>query len=153
MKVLAPLRNSDEVLPLCDAGAHEFYCGLTPPGWEQAFGRASVHRRNPASAGVPSLDDLRRIVALAGSRPVFATLNAPSYPAGAVPHLVEFGRTLLDESASRLSSSPSGSYCSRCASRDSRRGCTFRASRAAAIRARRRSIATSASPASSFPGT
>jgi putative protease len=97
VKVLAPLRNSDEVLPLCDAGAHEFYCGLTPPGWEQAFGRASVHRRNPASAGVPCLDDLRRIVALAGSRPVFATLNAPSYPAGAVPLLVEFGRTLLDE--------------------------------------------------------
>ena len=87
MKVLAPLRNSDEVAPLCDAGAHEFYCGLTPPGWERDFGHASVHRRNPKSAGVPSLDDLRRIVALADSRPVFATLNAPSYPAGAVPRL------------------------------------------------------------------
>ena len=56
-----------------------------------------MHRRNPKSAGVPSLDDLRRIVALADSRPVFATLNAPSYPAGAVPRLVEFGRTLLDD--------------------------------------------------------
>lgn len=97
MKILAPLRNSEEVLPLCDAGAQEFYCGLTPPGWEQAFGQASVHRRNPKSAGVPSLDDMRRIVALAGPRPVFATLNAPYYPAGAVPHLVEFGRRLLDD--------------------------------------------------------
>ena len=97
MKVLAPLRNSEEVLPLCEAGAQEFYCGLTPPGWEQAFGQASVHRRNPRSAGVPSMDDLRRIVALAQPRPVFATLNAPSYPAGAVPRLVEFGRSLLDD--------------------------------------------------------
>ncbi|MGE5337070.1 MAG: peptidase U32 family protein [Gemmatimonadota bacterium] len=97
MKLLAPLRNSDEVAPLIDAGAQEFYCGLTPPGWEQSFGQASVHRRNARSAGVPSLDDMRRIVALAQPRPVFATLNAPSYPAGAVPRLVEFGRLLLDE--------------------------------------------------------
>ncbi len=97
MKVLAPLRNSEEVLALCDAGAHEFYCGLTPPGWQQAFGHAPVHRRSPKSAGVPTLDDLHRIVALAGPRPVFATLNAPSYPAGAVPLLVEFGRMLLEE--------------------------------------------------------
>ncbi len=97
MKVLAPLRNSEEVAPLCEAGAQEFYCGLTPTGWEQSFGQASVHRRNPKSAGVPSLVDLRRIVTLAHPRPVFATLNAPSYPAGAVPFLVEFGRMLLDD--------------------------------------------------------
>jgi putative protease len=97
VKVLAPLRSSVEVLPLCDAGAQEFYCGLTPPGWEQDFGQASVHRRNAKAAGVPSLEDMRRIVALAHPRPIFATLNAPSYPAGAVPRLVEFGRMLLDD--------------------------------------------------------
>ena len=97
MKILAPLRHSDEVAPLCAAGAHEFYCGLTPPGWNEAFGPTWVHRRNPKSAGVPDIDDLRRIVALASPRPVFATLNAPSYPAGAVPRLVEFGRMLVDE--------------------------------------------------------
>jgi putative protease len=97
VKILAPLRHSDEVLPLCAAGAHEFYCGLTPPGWDEAFGPTWVHRRNPKSAGVPGIEDLRRIVALANPRPVFATLNAPSYPAGAVPRLVEFGRILLDD--------------------------------------------------------
>lgn len=97
MKVLAPLRNSDEVVPLCEAGAQEFYCGLTPPGWEQTFGQASVHRRNAKAAGVPDLGDMRRIVSLAHPRPIFATLNAPSYPAGAVPRLVEFGRMLLDD--------------------------------------------------------
>ncbi|MEP7182719.1 MAG: U32 family peptidase [Betaproteobacteria bacterium] len=97
MKILAPLRHSDEVAPLCAAGAGEFYCGLTPPGWDEAFGQAWVHRRNPKSAGVPDLADLRRIVALAHPRPVYATLNAPSYPAGAVPRLVEFGRRLVDD--------------------------------------------------------
>jgi len=34
-------------------------------------------------------------VALAEGRPVFVTLNAPSYPAGAVPRLVEFARMLV----------------------------------------------------------
>jgi putative protease len=97
VKILAPLRHSDEVPALVEAGADELYCGLTPPGWSDAFGEAAVHRRNPRSAGVPSLDDLRRIVALAGTRPVFATLNAPSYPPGAVPRLVAFGRTLIDD--------------------------------------------------------
>lgn len=97
MKILAPLRHSDEVAALCAAGAHELYCGITPPGWEERFGQAAVHRRNARSTGVPDLDDLRRIVALAKPRPVFATLNAPSYPAGAVPCLAEFGRLLLDE--------------------------------------------------------
>ncbi len=97
MKVLAPLRNADEVAPLIEAGAHEFYCGLTPPGWEQSYGQAWAHRRNPRSAGVPDLDDMKRIIAHAHPRPVYATLNAPSYPAGAVPRLVEFGNLLLDE--------------------------------------------------------
>ena len=97
MKILAPLKSADEVLPLAEAGAGEFYCGVTPPGWEAAFGQAAVHRRSARSAGVSGLDELRRIVALAGEAPVFATLNAPSYPAGAIPFLVEFGRTLVEE--------------------------------------------------------
>ena len=97
MKILAPLKSADEVLPLAEAGAGEFYCGVTPPGWEASFGLASVHRRSARSAGVSGLDELRQIVALAADLPVFATLNAPSYPAGAIPHLVEFGRTLVEE--------------------------------------------------------
>lgn len=95
MKVLAPVRSADEVAPLLDAGAQEFYCGLTPPDWERDFGSAWSNRRSARSAGVADLDELRRIVALAGARPVFATLNSPSYPAGAVPRLVEFGHRLL----------------------------------------------------------
>lgn len=97
MKILAPLKGSDEVLPLAEAGAGEFYCGVTPPGWEQAFGQASVHRRSARAAGVAGLAELARIVDLAAGRPVFATLNAPSYPAGAIPRLVGFARTLVDE--------------------------------------------------------
>ena len=97
MKILAPVRRMDEVEALCDAGAHELYCGVDPPGWEQAFGSTWVHRRNPRSAGVADLDELRRIVSGAHPRPVFATLNAPSYPAGAVELLLRFGRVLVED--------------------------------------------------------
>jgi U32 family peptidase len=97
MKILAPLRSSSEVEPLTDAGAHEFYCGLTPPRWSETQGQSWAHRRNPRSAGVPDEDDLRRIVALASPRPVYVTLNSPSYRGSAIPLLVDFGRRLLEE--------------------------------------------------------
>lgn len=97
MKILAPLRDPAEVGPLREAGADEFYSGLTPPGWEERFGRAWVHRRNPASAGLAGLEALDRAVAGAGALPVYVTLNAPFYPEGAVPFLTAFGRHLVDD--------------------------------------------------------
>lgn len=97
MKILAPLRSSAEVEPLAAAGADEFYCGLTPPRWGETQGRAWANRRNPRAAGVADLDDLRRIVALAGARAVYVALNSPSYRASAIPLLVDFGRRLLEE--------------------------------------------------------
>ena len=53
MKILAPLRDAAEVQPLLAAGADEFYCGLTPPGWEERFGNAWANRRNARSAARP----------------------------------------------------------------------------------------------------
>jgi putative protease len=101
MKILAPLRSSAEVEALAAAGADEFYCGLTPPGWAATQGRAWAHRRNPRSAGVPGVADVARIVALAAHRPVYVALNAPSYHASAIPLLVDFGRRLLEEVGAR----------------------------------------------------
>jgi putative protease len=97
VKILAPLRSSSEVEPLTAAGAEEFYCGLTPPRWSETQGPSWANRRNPRSAGVPDLEDLRRIVALAAQRPVYVTLNSPSYRASAIPLLVDFSRQLLEE--------------------------------------------------------
>ncbi len=97
MKILAPVRSSSEVEPLAAAGADEFYCGLTPPGWRETQGQSWAHRRNPRAAGVPGVEDLRRLVALAGQRPVYVTLNSPAYRASAIPLLVDFARRLLDE--------------------------------------------------------
>ena len=102
MKVLAPLRHSDEVVPLLEAGADEFFCGLTPPDWESLFGSTWANRRAPQSAGVPDLADFERIITLADTRPVYVALNAPYYPSGAVDMLAGFGAELLEKGASGL---------------------------------------------------
>lgn len=95
MKILSPLRNAAEVAPLRDAGADEFYCGLAPPEWTTTFGAAWSSRRNPHSAGVSSEQALREILAAAGPVPVYAALNSPHYPPGAIEMLTEFGSHLL----------------------------------------------------------
>lgn len=102
MKILAPLRHSDEVVPLLEAGANEFFCGLTPPGWEARFGQTWANRRAPQSAGVPDGADFERIVARAEGRPVYVALNAPGYPSGAVAMLASFGAELLSGGAAGL---------------------------------------------------
>jgi collagenase-like PrtC family protease len=102
MKILAPLRNSEEVAPLLEAGADEFFCGLTPPDWEFRFGQAWANRRAAQSAGVADISDFERIIVLAGKKPVYVALNAPCYPPGAVDLLASFGETLLDKGAAGL---------------------------------------------------
>jgi putative protease len=97
VKILSPLRSINEVGPLKAAGADEFYCGLTPPGWKQTFGTAWPNRRHPDSAGVLNEQALREIIAAAGSTPVHVALNSPHYPPGAVEMLTEFGKRLLQE--------------------------------------------------------
>ena len=95
MNILAPLKNSHEIMSLIEAGADEFFCGVTPPEWASRHGSAWINRRAPQSAGVPDLDDFERIVSLAEGRPVYVTLNAPFYPPGGVETLTEFGAELM----------------------------------------------------------
>lgn len=102
MKILAPLRHSDEVAPLLEAGADEFFCGVTPPDWESRFGQAWANRRAPQSAGVPDVADFERIADRAENRPVYVALNAPCYPPGAVDLLAAFGEALLEKGAAGL---------------------------------------------------
>ena len=102
MKILAPLKHSAEVKPLLEAGADEFFCGLTPPDWEKHCGQAWANRRAPASAGIPDVDDFERAVEAAEGRPVHVALNAPYYPPGGVEMLVDFGALLLRKGASAL---------------------------------------------------
>jgi putative protease len=102
MKLLAPLKNSSEVEPLLAAGAEEFYCGLTPAAWQSRFKLNWINRRSQSSAGVADLADLRQILSRASGHPVYLTLNAPFYPAGALEMLAEFSAALLAEGVAGL---------------------------------------------------
>lgn len=95
MRVLAPVRAPAEVEPLASAGADEFYCGVAPPWWAERCGTAWSSRRDPRAAGVAGVDELDRIVTLAGTRPVYVALNAAHYPGQALEGLADFGRELL----------------------------------------------------------
>lgn len=102
MKLLAPLRHSSEVTPLLQAGAEEFYCGITPPDWQARFSESWINRRAPASAGVPDLADFQALLVRAGKTPIYVTLNAPFYPAGALEMLAGFSCQLLQLGAAGL---------------------------------------------------
>jgi len=102
VKILAPLKNSAEVMPLLQAGADEFYCGLTPPDWQQHCGQSWANRRGAVSAGIRDLADFQLAVAAAAEHPVYVALNAPWYPPGGVELLAEFGAQLLATGAAAL---------------------------------------------------
>ena len=53
MKIVAPIRQLDEIAALARAGADELYCGVTPREWAERFGGASANRR--PGGNLPSL--------------------------------------------------------------------------------------------------
>lgn len=101
MKILAPIKGS-EVRPLIEAGADEFFCGLTPPEWQERFCHAWANRRAPLSASVPDLADFRKAVEATDGKSVHVALNAPYYPPGGVDMLANFGERLVEAGADGL---------------------------------------------------
>ena len=45
MKIVAPLSKIEELDPLIEAGADEFYCSVVPADWMEKFGSSAVSRR------------------------------------------------------------------------------------------------------------
>ena len=79
MKIVAPIRQLDEIAALARAGADELYCGVTPREWAERFGGASANRR--PGGNLPSLAALAEAVALAHRNGVQLSLaiNARQY--------------------------------------------------------------------------
>jgi len=79
MKIVAPIRQLDEIAALARAGADELYCGVTPREWAERFGGASANRR--PGGNLPSLAALAEAVALAHRNGVQLSLvlNAQQY--------------------------------------------------------------------------
>ena len=79
MKILAPIREFDELEMLTASGAEELYCGVVPKEWLAKYpGALWLNRRAAAGSGMESFAELRRLKD-AARMPVFVTLNAPTY--------------------------------------------------------------------------
>jgi putative protease len=100
MKILAPIREHDELEMLLAAGADEFYCGVTPREWlERYSGAIWMNRRSPKGSGLDDLGTLRRLAddVHAAGKEIFVTLNAPYYTAEQIPLVLGLARRLGDE--------------------------------------------------------
>lgn len=80
MNIKAPLTNINEVKPLCDAGADEFFCGIEPEGWRKEYENFSINQRT-GNANFSKLNDLEKAVRAAHQckARVHVTVNAFFY--------------------------------------------------------------------------
>ena len=92
MRIISPVDNLAEALPLLTAGADELYGGYVPKGWNERFSAlASINQRTFAGAQLESSAELAAIVALCrqeGKR-FSLTLNAPYYTDAQLPMILE----------------------------------------------------------------
>jgi putative protease len=99
LKILSPLSRVDEVGPLIDAGADEFYCGVLPAEWRSRYTVAACLNRRQEDNKIintsPHLDSfaaLEQSIKLAHSRniPVVLTINEHYYSNEQYPMLREY---------------------------------------------------------------
>lgn len=92
MRIISPVDNLAEALPLLSAGADELYGGYVPKGWNERFSSlASINQRTFAGAQLENFEELAAIVALCqGEGKRFSlTLNAPYYTDAQLPMILE----------------------------------------------------------------
>ena len=79
MKILSPVSKPEEVIPLAEAGAEEFYMGVLDTAWRKKYTNVgSINRREWSVSNLSSYDDLNKAVSDAhkmGGR-VYMTMNA-----------------------------------------------------------------------------
>jgi putative protease len=97
MKLLAPVSNPEEVVPLIAGGAEEIYCGLVPAAWVSREDPAQwLNRRSAKGANLQTPDQLQDVLDRAHARgvPVFLTLNAHHYQERQIPAIVDMAATV-----------------------------------------------------------
>lgn len=100
MKILAPISSPADVEMLAASGAEEFYCGVVPREWIDAYtGTIWLNRRSPIGANLASCESLAELTRLAHGHgiPVALTLNAPSYSERQLEWVGELARRATEE--------------------------------------------------------
>ena len=81
MKILSPLDKPEEVEPLIEAGAEEFYCGVLEETWYIPYPVISINRRPAGKGHVRDFTALKKVTDRAHENnvPVFFTVNEHYY--------------------------------------------------------------------------
>ncbi|HYG90056.1 MAG TPA: U32 family peptidase [Azospirillum sp.] len=79
MKIVAPVSRPEDVAPLAEAGADEFYCGIVPRDWTERFRSSGVNRR--IFGNLSTYEELAAVADQAHARgcTVSLVLNAQHY--------------------------------------------------------------------------
>ena len=64
MKIKSPLVNKKEVMPRCEAGADELFCGIEPYYWRRKYKNFSINQRS-SGANFTKLADLEKAISIA----------------------------------------------------------------------------------------
>ncbi len=96
MKIVAPISSPDEVVPLAEAGADEFYCGIVPREWSERFNNSGVNRR--IFGNLSTFEQLSTAIEQAHrrERSVSLVLNAPHYSEEHMVALLELSARFAD---------------------------------------------------------
>ena len=96
MKIIAPISRCNEVGPLADAGADEFYCGIVPEEWIRRFGSSGVNRR--VFCNLSTYEELGTAIETAHqhSAQLSLVMNAPHYAEEQLQELLGIARRFAD---------------------------------------------------------
>lgn len=90
MKILIPIRNKDEIVPLIEAGASEFYCGYISERWKRTYNKEnadgilqiSLNNRDRDKTNFENQQELKEVVNLCEryNKIIYLLMNAKWYP-------------------------------------------------------------------------
>jgi collagenase-like PrtC family protease len=98
MKIFSPLDKVEEVEPLIEAGANEFYCGLLEESWYAPYPVISINRRPAGKGHFRNFKTLEKAVDIShrNNVPVFFALNEHYYTKKQLPLVKDYIQKATD---------------------------------------------------------
>ncbi len=104
MKILSPLDKVEEVIPLIEAGAGEFYCGVLEETWYNPYPVISINRRPAGKGHFRNFEELKKAADISHSNntPVFFSINEHYYTKSQLPLVKEYIQKAIDAGVDAL---------------------------------------------------
>ncbi len=98
MKIFSPLDNVEEVEPLIEAGAEEFYCGVLEETWYDPYPVISINRRPAGKGHFRNFNALEKAADIShrNNVPVFFAVNEHYYTKKQLPLVKDYIQQAID---------------------------------------------------------